>query len=103
MEPLIILKTDTKADIKWVFKDKEYFYPTIEFTLDRGDLIIRFIPARGLKHKKKRLRVKRFKERSAAHLLNKYPNLGRHFEIGVLTVYRDLGLPLYNKHTLRDV
>lgn len=106
MEYLITLKSDTKAILRWEFKDKSYKYSKIEFTLDMPDLIIRFIPALWAKkegYKIKKLRVKRFTNKSASYLIGKYSNLGRHFEEGVLTVYRDLGLPLYTYHAMRDV
>lgn len=105
-QPFIFLKPDTKATLKWEFKDKWYDYSKIEFTIDGDDLIIRFIPVPRCKKqgwKPKRLRVKRFRERPAGHLLNKHPDFGRHFEEGVLTVYRDLGLPLCTKPILRGL
>lgn len=102
--PFINLRGDTKAELKWVFKAKHYTFPKIEFTIDRLDLIVRFYPTRAIKElKKKKLRIRNFRDRMACEVLQKYPNLGRHFEEGIKTVYHDLGLPLCNKPALKDL
>ena len=40
MNDYIKLKKDTKAKIIWTFKDKEYFYSTINFILENMDLTV---------------------------------------------------------------
>lgn len=104
--PLIVLKPDHKAELKWTFREKDYDFPRIEFTIDGDNMIVTFTPASWLKKlngtKKQKLRLKNFRNKLACDILNKYPDFGRHFETGVTTVWRNLGLPLYTVPILKD-
>ena len=100
MNNYIKLKKDTKAKIIWTFKDKEYFYSTINFILENMELTVEM---KGYRLKKKVFHIN-FSNKTAIEIINRYPKMGRHFEMGIKQVFHDLGLPLgYNKRILKEI
>lgn len=100
MNDYIKLKKDTKAKIIWTFKDKEYFYSTINFILENMDLTVEM---KGYKKKKRTFDINLL-NKTAIDIINQYPEMGRHFELGIKQVFYDLGLPLgYNKRILKEI
>ena len=100
MEDYIKLRKDTKAKITWTFKDKEYFYSTINFILENMDLTVNM---RGHKNKRKTFNINLL-NKTAIEIINEYPEMGWHFELGIKQVFHDLGLPLgYNKRILKEI
>lgn len=100
MEDYIKLRKDTKAKITWTFKDKEYFYTTINFVLENMNLTIEM---KGYRLKKKTFDINLL-NKTAIEIINQYPEMGRHFELGIKQVFHDLGLSLgYNKRILKEI
>lgn len=93
MEDYIKLRKDTKAKITWTFKDKEYFYSTINFVLENMDLTVNM---RGHKNKRKTFNISLL-NKTAIDIINQ-------FELGIKQVFHDLGLPVgYNKRILKEI
>lgn len=100
MNDYIKLEKDTKAKIIWTFKDKEYFYSTINFILENMNLTVEI---KGYKKKKRTFNISLL-NKTAIEIINQYPEMGRHFELGIKQVFHDLGLSLgYNERILKEI
>ncbi len=100
MNDYIKLEKDTKAKIIWTFKDKEYFYSTINFILENTNLTIEM---KGYRLKKKTFDINLL-NKTAIDIINQYSEMGRHFELGIKQVFHDLGLSLgYNERILKEI
>lgn len=92
---------------KWkdaqTFTDREYYYPRIDILPIGQELVIRFKPSlRRLKTYY--LTIKDYKELTALQVINDVCGyaLGRHFEDGILTVWRNAGLRLgFNERRMK--
>lgn len=76
------------------FKDNEYDYNVIDITQKGEDLICTFFPKRGLGLKKQTLTIRDFRQTTAREVLSACPDMGRHFEDGILKTYKSLGVHL---------
>lgn len=83
------------------YKDDGYNYNVVDITVKNDDLMCTFIPKRGLGLKKQTLVIKDFRETTPCEIISEYPDMGNHFEDGLIKTYKSLGLHLgYTRHYL---
>lgn len=74
-----------------VKKDSGYPYSKVKVLIDENSLQVVFS---GYRVKFMYLSIEDFKQFDAVSIINKLPNLGRHFEDAILKTYHQLGLNL---------
>jgi hypothetical protein len=77
---------------KGVYHDNEYYIAKYIFIRDENDLKIT-----GFKYSNKKLNtvwINDFKSRTAISVINNYPEAGRHFNQGILEIWKYYELPL---------
>ena len=101
-----------KTEFLDTFKSVYHYYPRIDFYLQRGgsDLVIKFTPIRNCRLTAKYLRLYNFRDYTAREVLSdpevqyEYGALGRHFEDGILKVWKAFCLPLgFVQKVLREI
>ena len=101
-----------KTEFLDTFKSDRHYYPRIDFYLQRGgsDLVIKFASVRKWGLTAKYLRLCNFRDYTAREVLSdpevqeEYGALGRHFEDGILKVWKAFCLPLgFVQKALREI
>ena len=83
------------------YKDDGYTYSVVDIEAKGDDLVCTFIPKRGLGLKRQALVIKDFRETTPCEIIAEYPDMGNHFEDGLIKTYKALGLHLgYMRHYL---
>lgn len=95
------VKPQKIGDETLVKEDFGYVYSCVKVSLTETDMYVIFS---GCGVKLVYLTIKDFKQFDAVSIINKLPQLGRHFEEAILCTYHNLGLPLgYVEPILKSV
>lgn len=94
-------KPQKMGETTLVKKDSGYVYSSVKVLLTETDMQVVFS---GHRVKYMYLTIKDFKQFDAVSIINKLPQLGRHFEDAILGTYHSLGLPLgYTEPILKNM
>lgn len=85
---------------RYVFKDSGYLYTRVVFNVGDRDIDVSMY---GKYMKPLKFRIEDYRNLTAIDIIKRYPEMGRHFEDGIKTIFCKMGLPLgYVHRILRD-
>ena len=86
-------KLDWKSARK--YKDKGYYYHTVQVLKDGDDLVVKMTPFRRCRMKPLFIIIFNFERYAANEVIHALHDNGRHFEDAILDYYKEHGLSMY--------